>query len=518
MKLNIKLYALSSLIALSLGSCSESFLDKAPLGALSTATFDTDTTTLGLAVNRLYGTLAWREYTIGRQQFSTHEMAGDDFVPGSDANMNLFQNYTFLADNAYIQQYWDRTYQNIHYANVVIDRTTALGAKAPVSAKLYEAQARFFRAYYHFDLTNVFGDVPLRDHDPSSEEYNIPKSSRADIIKLVISDLKYAIDNLPTRAQWGTAQLGRMTKGTAQGLLAKVYLYEGDYANAKVYADAVVNGGEYSLNPDYRGAFSPEKLYGTENMMPGGYIFNSSISAGRWYNPYLQYQGLPAFANGIIYPSQNLVDSYERGDPRFKATIFTKTDSIAGYNNNKPVAFPANAGFANKKVIWPFSYWNQSNFSFQNVNPMFLRYADIVLINAEASNELGNQADALKYLEQIRFRARGGMTFQASVAAGLNAGQGILPEVTATGKKELRLAIWKERRVELALEFNRWFDLVRYNKVAAADGSDGTGYTEALLKNTYGRTNFNFAKFSRFPIPSNYITSSNGVLEQNKSW
>ncbi|WP_170982779.1 RagB/SusD family nutrient uptake outer membrane protein [Dyadobacter frigoris] len=280
----------------------------------------------------------------------------------------------------------------------------------------------------------------------------------------------------------------------------------------------VVNGGEYSLNPDYRGVFSPEKLYDAENMMPGGYIFNSSISAGRWYNPYLQYQGLPAFTNGIIYPSQDLVDSYESGDPRFKATIFTKTDSISGYNNNKPVAFPANAGYANKKVIWPFSYWNQSNFSFQNVNPMFLRYADIVLINAEASNELGSQADVLKYLEQIRFRARGGMTFQASVTAGLNAGKGILPEITATSKKELRLAIWKERRVELALEFNRWFDLFRYNKVAAADGSDGTGYTEALLKNTYGRTNFNFAKFSRFPIPSTYITSSNGILEQNKSW
>ncbi|GLU55267.1 RagB/SusD family nutrient uptake outer membrane protein [Dyadobacter frigoris] len=238
MKLNIKIYALSSLIALILGSCSESFLDKEPLGTLSTATFDTDTTTLGLAVNRLYGTLAWQEYTIGRQQFSTHELSGDDFVPGSDANMNLFQNYTFLADNAYIQQFWDRTYQNIHYANVVIDRTAALGTKAPISAKLYEAQAKFFRAYYKFDLTNVFGDAPLRDHDPSLEEYNIPKSPRADIIKLVISDLKYAIDNLPTRAQWGTVQLGRMTKGTAQGLLAKVYLYEGDYTNAKVYADA----------------------------------------------------------------------------------------------------------------------------------------------------------------------------------------------------------------------------------------------------------------------------------------
>jgi len=518
MKSNIKLGVVSSLLALALGSCGEDFLDKAPLGTLSTASFENDTTTLGLAVNRLYGTLSWREYTIGRQQFSTHELSGDDFVPGTDANMNLFQSYAYLADNAYIQQYWDRTYQNIHYANVVIDRTAGLGERAPASAKLFEAQAKFFRAYYHFDLTNVFGDAPLRDHDPVVAEYNIPKSSRADIIKLVISDLKYAIDNLPTRGQWGTSQLGRITKGTAQGLLAKVYLYEGDYANAKAYADAVVNGGEYSLEPDYRAVFSPEKLYGSENMMPGGYTFNSSINPGRWYNPYLQYQGLPGFANGVIYPSQGLVDSYESGDPRMKATIFTKADSIAGYNGNKPVAFPVNTNFANKKVIWPFSYWNQSNFSFQNVNPMFLRYADILLINAEASNELGNTADALKYLEQIRFRARGGKTFKATADAGLNGGKGILPEITATGKVALRLAIWGERRVEMALEFNRWFDLVRYNKVAAADGSDGTGYTEALLKNTYGRTNFSFEKHSRFPIPATYITSSNGVLVQNKSW
>ncbi|HEY1199531.1 MAG TPA: RagB/SusD family nutrient uptake outer membrane protein [Niastella sp.] len=156
-----------------IASCSKSFLDKAPQGVLSTATITSDTTTLGMAVNRLYGSLAWREYTLGRQQWSTHELCADDFIPGSDANMNFFQNYSYLADNGYVQQYWDRTYQNIHYCNVVIDNVAAVAKSAPASALLYEAQAKYFRAYYHFDLTNVFGDAPLRDHDPSAAEYNL---------------------------------------------------------------------------------------------------------------------------------------------------------------------------------------------------------------------------------------------------------------------------------------------------------------------------------------------------------
>lgn len=515
MRFSIKIYL--ALIIICLASCKKDFLDKEPLGVLSTASFSSDSTTLGLAVNRLYGTLAWREFRIGQQQWSTHEMAGDDFVVGTNADFNVFQNYTFFADNYNIERYWDRTYQNIHYANVVIDRTPEMAART--SAVLYEAQAKFFRAYYNFDLTNVFGDAPLRDHDPDISEYNIPKSSHADIIKLVISDLKYAIDHLPTRAQWGTKDLGRVTKGTAQGLLAKVYLYERDYANAKTYAEMVINGPEYKLLPSYRSVFSPDQLYSEENMLPGGYIFNTSVSAGRWFAPYTQWQGLPSIGgNAGVYPSANLVNEYESGDPRYTASIFTRTDIIEGYNNNQPVTFPAGVNYTNKKIIWPFSYWNQGNFNFQNVNPMFLRFADIVLIAAEASNELGNTADALKYLEQIRYRARGNKTFAASVAAGENGGAGILPQIITTNKTALRLAIWHERRVELAMEFNRWFDLVRYNNVAAANGSDGTGYTEYLLKNTYGRTNFNYAKFSHFPIPATHITSSNGVLVQNDGW
>jgi hypothetical protein len=516
MKNIVKILMLLNLLAL--WSCKKSFLDKQPLGVLSSATFSSDTTTLGLAVNRLYGSIAWREFRIGQHQYSTKEMCGDDFIVGTNADFSVFQNYSFLADNYMIERYWGRAYENIHYCNVVIDRTPTFAAR--YSAELYEAQAKYFRAYYNFDLTNVFGDAPLRDHDPvTSAEYNIPKSSHADIIKLVISDLKYAIAHLPTRSQWGTANLGRVTKGTAQGLLAKVYLYDQDYANAKTYAEMVINGGEYSLYNDYRNLFSPDHLYSSENMMPGGLIYNASLPAGRQYAPYLQYQGLPSLgANGAIYPSPNLASNYESGDPRFAATFFTRTDIIPGYNNNQPVVFPSNTDYANKKVIWPFAYWNAGNFNFQSVNPMYLRYADIILIAAEANNELGNTADALKYLEMIRYRARGNKTFAASVLAGENGGAGVLPQIITTDKTALRLAIWHERRIELALEFNRWYDLVRYNKVAAANGSSGTGYTENLLKNVYGRTNFNYTKFSHFPIPQTFITSSNGVLTQNSAW
>jgi hypothetical protein len=497
-------------------SCSEDFLEKEPLAVLSSSTLASDSAVLNMAVNRLYGSINWREYGLGRQHFGTKEACADDFISGSTADFsNIFGNYTYMASNGWIQQYWDRTYQNIHYCNLVIDNVPKTNAKK--MGVLYEAQARYFRGYYNFDLTNVFGDAVLREHDPSAVEYNIPKSTHAEIIASVITDLKFAIANLPKKGATGW-ETGRVTKGTAQGLLAKVYLYEQDYVNAKAWADSVVQGGEYSLFPSYRNLFSPDNTTCQENMMPGQYFWNASIADGRKWNPYVQWQGLPAIGgNAGLVPSQNLVNAYESGDPRKKATIFEKNvnDTVQGFGK---VSFPAYTNYANNKVIWPKTYWNNNTFSWTACNPMFLRYAEIVLINAEASNELGKTADALKYLEQVRFRARGNKTFEASIAAGENGGLGVLPEVKTTDKAQLRLAIWHERRIELAFEFNRWFDLVRYNKVANADGSDGTGYTQTLLHDTYGKTNFNYEKHSHFPIPSTYITSSNGVLVQNPNW
>jgi hypothetical protein len=495
---------------LGLGGCKK-FLEQAPQGVVSDELFFANENNIDQAVNRIYGTLSWREFTIGRQFFSTHELGADDFVGHTSSmgiSLNLFQNYTYNSSDAFIIQYWDRTYANLNFCNQVIDRTPTF--KDRTLAEKAEAQAKFFRAYYNFDLVNVFGEAPLRDHVPAPAEYDIPKSTEAAFYTLIISDLQYAIDKLPTRAQWGTTGLGHITKGTAQGLLAKVYLFRQDYANALKYSNDVITGGEYSLFADYRNLFSPDNLYSSENMMPGHYLFTSSIWSGRWYNPYLQYQGVAGeFGNGDLYPTENLASTYEDGDPRKTATLFVSTDKVLGWQSKDAatpkdgsVALPPTTKYANKKVIWPTSYWNNGEFSFQNVNPMFMRYADILLIYAEASNELGQASQALTTLEQIRFRARGNKTFAQA---------GVLPQITTTDKAELRLKIWKERRIELALEGSRWFDLIRYNKVVP-------GYTETLLKSTYGRTNFDYKKNSKFPIPELRIISSHGILKQNDAW
>lgn len=149
-------------------------------------------------------------------------------------------------------------------------------------------------------------------------------------------------------------------------------------------------------------------------------------------------------------------------------------------------------------MIWPATQWPDNDFFKQELNLPFLRFADILLVYAESANELGKTTEAEDALEKVRFRARGNQTYAEA---------GVLPEKRGLGKDALREIIWNERRIELAFEGNRWFDLVRYEKVVP-------NYTTNLMHRK-GRTNFDYAKHSKFPIPTYYITSSEGVLTQN---
>jgi hypothetical protein len=501
------IYVLLAGVSFASLSCKKSFLEVPPQGQLTTDQVLANEANIDQWVNRIYGTINWREFRIGQQWLSVREMGADDFVPGIGSgsmatDLKVFQDYAHTpSTELYVERYWFRSFQNINFCNQVIDVTP--GFKDQAVAKKAEAQAKYFRAYYYFDLVNVFGKVPLRDHVPSPSEYDIPASTEDSIYGLIISDLKYAVDNLPTKAQWGTAGLGHVTKGTAQGLLAKAYLFRKDYTNAQKYAGDVMTGGEYSLEPDYRNIFSPTNPYSAENMMPGHFSYNPAIAFGRTWNPFIEYQGISGqFGNGWVYPSESLVNSYETGDSRRTATIFNSGEVVEGFKNNSSITIPNGYKYANKKVIWPYQYWKDGTFMQQELNQIFLRYADIILIYAEASNELGQTDKVLQALEQIRFRARGNKTFVEA---------GVLPLIIETDKAKLREIIWKERRIELAMEGHRWFDLIRYNNVVP-------GYTENLLKNTYGRTNFNYTKFSRYPIPQFVVSSSNGILTQNDAW
>jgi len=167
-----------------------------------------------------------------------------------------------------------------------------------------------------------------------------------------------------------------------------------------------------------------------------------------------------------------------------------------------PVNFkPEIAQRANKKTIWPTSYWNLNNFPKTNCHLIFLRYADVLLVYAEACNELGETGEALAKLELVRDRARKSQHPDDFTVD--------LPQITETGKDKLRELIWQERRIELALEGHRFFDLIRAEKTVA-------GYATKALREGHGKTSFDLAQHSTFYIPQTQIDISQGVLTQNK--
>jgi len=494
-----------------LSSCNSDFLNVTPEGLLSTDVLTSNEENIDLLVNECYASLNWRYYRWGQMYFSTHEICGDDMRTGSVSDFSQLENFNYTTSNYMIERYWDRMYQYLNNCNQVIDLVKSKKFTDTDLANKAEAQAMFFRAYYNFDLLQTFGTFPLRDHVPLASEYDIPKSTESEEYTLIISDLKFAIDKLPTKSQWGTSNNGRISKGTAEGLLARVYINQQDYSNAYAYLKDIINSGEYSLYPGnvdtngnnngFHSLFSKANLYSNENMMPGHYTYQNI--AGRTRNPYVEWQGIPStdskYGSYCIVPDDNCLKAFEDSDPRMKATIFYKGDKVDGLNAN--INWPAGYDIANCKVIFPYSDWDQSDFFVQALNKPFMRYAEVLLMAAECANELGDVSAALNYLELIRYRARGNKT---SVEAG------VLPKVTTTDKVELRHKIWNERRVELMFEGFRWNDLCRYEKVES-------GYMTNIMK-AYGKTNFNYDKYSKFPIPANRISSSNGILKQNPEW
>lgn len=491
-------------------SC-EDFLNVPPEGQLTEDIYFSDESKIEDAVAQVYSSLNWRYYRLGGMYFATHEMCADDYEVGSFADFTAFRNFEYLANNVYIERYWDQWYGYINDCNVVIDYTKERNSDRCILA---EAQAKFFRAYHYFDMVRVFGEIPLHDHVPEQDEANIPKSSEDEVYKLIIDDLNYAIQHLKTHEEWGSEGNGRVSQETAKGLLSLVYLTRQDYENALKYAEEVIREGDFSLYSDYRNLYAPWNNYSCENMLPGH--FSYQYIAGRERNPYVEYQGIPSndskLGSFCILPSREIVNAYEVGDPRKTASIFEQGETIPGYPdeiNWREDYVESGKIYANKKVIWDYdangwnySGWPSGDFFKQELNMPFMRYAEILLIAAEAANEIGGKTgEALNYLEQVRFRARGNRNYEEA---------NVLPEIVTTDKVELRHLIWNERRVELAFEGHRWFDLVRYEKVEP-------GYTTNLMR-ALGRVNFDYNKYSIFPLPENRVISSEGMLIQNVNW
>ena len=418
----------------------------------------------------------------------------------------MFDDFNYVTTNGLIASYWTGNYEIVSLANkVIIDlkEKEESGEELSDGDIICKNEAHFFRAFAYFNLVRAFGEVPLIDFKINdAAQANIPKSTVAKIYELIDSDLT-AAEKLPTT--WESKFTGRLTWGAARSLHAKTYLMRNDWANVYAAATEVMNSHIYNLNTPYEQIFRESGENTSESVFELQCTATAALPGSNDIgSQFAQVQGVRGSGQwdlgwGWHTPTQLLADAFEAGDPRKDETLLyfykSQAEADAGVANKpwgeKPIAANAISKYYNKKVYtdptWRTLYTKQGFW----VNIRMIRYADVVLMAAEAANELGNTDDALDFLEEVRSRARG-------------TNSSILPEVTTRDQIQLRNAIRHERRVELGMEWDRFYDLVRW----------GTART---VLHAAGKTNYE-DKHALLPLPQAEVDKSNGVLIQNPNY
>ena len=490
---NITTKTVAALVVTSLvisTGCKKSFLDVPPQGQPAATVFwkTQDDATKG--VNSMYANLrGWTEVAFA--PIALESLGSDDTETGSDISdgsvpfMNMYNNFTVTSTQGQISDFWNGKYQQINLSNQVIDNIPAIPMDEALKSR-YLAEAKFLRAYAYFRLVRAFGDVPLRLHLPKdASEFNIPRTPKAQVWAAIEADLTDAASVLP-QAYAGT-DVGRATKGAALALHAKAALYQKKWADVLALTNQVMGMG-YSLFPSFEQQFRTNNENNSESVfeIQASLIQGNPDASNSQYSQVQGVRGMVGGGWGFNVPTTDLANSFETGDPRRDATIIFRGETTP--EGDAILASVPNPMY-NQKSYVPFSQYVSGFNEGAQQNIRVIRYADVLLMNAEAANESGNSAQALASLELVRARARGG-----------NAG--ILPAVTTSDQAALRTAIYRERRSELAMEFDRYFDVIR----------QGRG------KEVFGPLGFKEGKNEVWPIPQSEIDLSAGVLTQNPGY
>lgn len=539
-------YSALALATLSLSSCNDWLTEETP-GTTKVSEFFTSLSTAEAVVNAAYVPMTWEFGTTYYPEWYFGDIVSDDALKGGQdindgADLRELENFKANSDNEILLGYYRAQWQGIQRANLAIDEipTTRIeteGTEADKQAKYrdrYLGEAYFLRGYYYFRLARMFGGMPLIDYViKSSNQWAQKRATMDETLNFAIDDFKRAENLLWEKDKYSDEELGRATKGAAQAMLLKTNLYRADYqrnagneteaqkyfAEAAKWGKEVIKSRQYSLWPNYLDNFRLANENGRESVFEIQYTEEATSDyGGEGYTrgtmtTILQRSRSSAFGEagwGYNRPTQNLYNEYEAGDARRDETILVPTDV--------QIETPAQEIYCGDRMLnRKYAMYNDgTNGGIYKLahptrspkNNIQIRYADVLLMYAEACCETGDLPSAKTALKEVRDRA-GLSQFPFPYTA-------VIQGQTVTyndNQEDLRKAIRHERRVELAMEGHRWFDLTRWGIAKETMDTYMAGETEEA-KELYGT--FQKGKHELFPIPSKEIDLSG--IEQNPNW
>lgn len=487
MKTNIKRIANSTvaLLLISMASC-ENDLNVLPQNAQTEADFLNNPDNAVQLVNGVYNKmLDFNMYSfswIGMTSITSDDADKGSTSGDSGTDKNKLDNLDFDSSLISFNDIWKSRYDGIYRANNALFYLDKLNIDASLKNRLI-GETKFLRALYYFDLVRCFGGVPLvtqkfEDINDYALINNVVfnRKSKAETYAVIETDLLDAIEKLPLKSAYSNQNLGRATKGAAQALLAKTYLYQEKWQLAFDKSGEVIGSGQYGLLTDYAQVWREVGENKEES------IFEVQANPGNGLNNFSNVQGprgTPDLGWGFNTPSLGLSNSYEVGDVRKAGTIIYVPSVlwdgvVAPTTLNNP---RYNYKTYQSRIA---EAWND-NKDQTGKNMRILKYSDVLLIRAEAAFHIGNTGEVETQINAIRIRA----------------GLAALPTITLQD-------IYKERRWEMAMEHDRWFDLIRTGQALSAMAADGKTFIVGTQE--------------VFPIPQEQIVLSGYKLTQNTGY